>query len=63
MLRDSIYCCRVDVLIRIFVPSSIGHPDDRARNIFRVWRALWRAQISLQQLVGRGFVNKLRDKE
>jgi hypothetical protein len=48
----SIYCGRVDVLIQIFVLSLIGHLDDRARNKFH----LWRAQISLQQLVGRGFV-------
>lgn len=41
MLRDSIYCSRVDVLIRMFVLSSIGHLDDRVRNIiFRLWRAL-----------------------
>jgi hypothetical protein len=53
MLGDSTYfgcgscSLRENVLIRIFVLSSIGHMDDHARNIHRLWRALGRAQISL----------------
>ena len=63
MLCDSIHCSRVDVLIRIFVLSSIDYLDDRPKNIVRLWRALGSGQTSLEQLVGRGFVIKLRDKE
>lgn len=51
------------MLIRIFVLSSIDYLDDRTRNIVRLWHALGSGQTSMQPLMGRGFVIKLRDKE
>jgi hypothetical protein len=57
----SIYRGRVDVLIQIFVLSSIGHLDDRARNVFvcGVHKSRW----SNSWAEGLWNVDKLRDKE